>query len=171
MNVAAVIYGMGEAAHVDQMLAALSQQLRRDGYSLAGAVQHNTDEAGRPCSDMRIEDLATGRLMDISNPQRTGTGCRLDATALEDVAGIIAGGLERAVDLVILNRFGKQEISGNGFRAMMEHAVAREIPLLTVLNGVHRPAWDDFAAGMSTTLPPDPTAIEHWCRSVLPSGK
>jgi hypothetical protein len=50
---------------------------------------------------------------------------------------------------------------------MMEGAVAREIPLLTVLNGVHRNAWDDFAAGMAETLPPDATAIEHWCRATL----
>jgi nucleoside-triphosphatase THEP1 len=157
---------MGEAQRVDEIVANVAQRLRRDGYALAGAVQHNTDETGRPCSDMRIEDLATGRLMDITNPQR-GTGCRLDATALEDVAGIIAGGLEREVHLVILNRFGKQEISGNGFRAMMENAVAREIPLLTVLNGVHRPAWDSFASGLADTLPPDSHAIEHWCRSVL----
>jgi nucleoside-triphosphatase THEP1 len=167
MKVAAVIYDMGEAPRVDALLAALAERLRRDGYALAGAVQHNTDEAGRPCSDMRIEDLSTGRLMDISNPKTAGTGCRLDATALEDVAGIVAGGLDGAVDLVILNRFGKQEISGNGFRAMMESAVAREIPLLTVLNGVHRPAWDGFASGMAATLPPDATAIERWCRSVL----
>ncbi len=171
MKVAAVLYDMGEAARVDTMLAALSQRLRRDGYALAGAVQHNTDDAGRPCSEMRIEDLSTGRLMDISNPKTTGSGCRLDATALEDVAGIIAGGLDRSVDLVILNRFGKQEISGNGFRAMMESAVAREIPLLTVLNGVHRPAWEGFASGMAETLPPDATVIECWCRSVLPTKK
>jgi nucleoside-triphosphatase THEP1 len=168
MKVAAVIYGMGDAQRVDEIVAGIARRLRDDGYALAGAVQHNTDETGRPCSDMRIEDLSTGKLMDITNPQR-GTGCRLDATALEDVAGIIAGGLERDVDLVILNRFGKQEIGGNGFRAMMENAVAREIPLLTVLNGVHRPAWDSFASGMASTLPPDVTAIEHWCRSVLPA--
>jgi nucleoside-triphosphatase THEP1 len=168
MKVAAVIYDMGEAARVDEILAAIAKRLRIDGYALAGAVQHNTDEAGRPCADMRIEDLSSGRMMDISNPKTTGTGCRLDATALEDVAGIVAGGLEGAVDLVILNRFGKQEIGGNGFRAMMENAVAREIPLLTVLNGVHRPAWDGFASGMAETLPADAGAIERWCRSVLP---
>ncbi len=168
MKVAAVIYGMGEAQRVDEMVAEVALRLRCEGYALAGAVQHNTDEDGRPCSDMRIEDLSTGKLMDITNPQR-GAGCRLDATALEDVAGIIAGGLEREVDLVILNRFGKQEISGNGFRAMMENAVAREIPLLTVLNGAHRPAWDGFASGMAATLPPDAAAIERWCRSVLPA--
>ena len=159
---------MGDAQRVDEIVAGIAQRLRDDGYALAGAVQHNIDETGRPCSDMRIEDLSTGKLMDITNPQ-PGTGCRLDATALEDVAGIIAGGLERDVDLVILNRFGKQENGGNGFRAMMEHAVAREIPLLTVLNGVHRPDWDSFASGMASTLPPDATAIEHWCRSVLPA--
>jgi hypothetical protein len=85
------------------------------------------------------------------------------------VAGIVANGLERPVELVIINRFGKQEMIGNGFRGLIESAVSRDIPVLTALNGVHRAAWDTFAAGISDTLPPDATAIEHWCRAALPA--
>jgi nucleoside-triphosphatase THEP1 len=168
---------MGEAERVDRELADLAGRLRQAGYTLAGAVQHNTVEGNSPCADMMLEDLATGARLDISTPlARAGGGCRLDATALEDATGIIAGALDRPVDqqadrqvdLVIVNRFGKQEILGNGFRTMMEAAVTRDIPLLTALNGVHRSAWDDFAAGMADILPPDAGMIERWCRSVLP---
>lgn len=169
MRVAAVIYAMGEAERVDRDLSQLANRLRQAGYALAGAAQHNTAEANSPCSDMVLEDLATGRRLEISTPlARTGGGCRLDATALEDATGIMAAALDRPVDLVIVNRFGKQEIMGHGFRSMMETAVARDIPLLTALNGVHRSAWDGFAAGMADILPPDPSAIERWCRAVLP---
>lgn len=168
MKVAAVIYGMGEADRVDAMLSTLAARLREEGLLLAGAVQHNRAQGCSPCSDMIIEDLATGRLMEISTPvEQSRGGCRLDATALEDVAGIVASGLERPVDLVMINRFGKQEMIGNGFRSLIEHAVARDIPVLTALNGVHRAAWETFAAGTADTLPPDPVAIEHWCRSTL----
>lgn len=169
MRVAAVVYGMGEAERVDRELAGLAGRLRQGGYTLAGAVQHNTVEGSSPCADMTLEDLATGARLDISTPlARAGGGCRLDATALEDATGIMAGALDRPVDLVIINRFGKQEIMGNGFRNMMEAAVTRDIPLLTALNGVHRSAWDDFADGMADILPPDADIIERWCRSVLP---
>jgi hypothetical protein len=168
MKVAAVIYGMGEADRVDAILSALATQLRREGVQLAGAVQHNRTQSCSPCSDMIIEDLATGQLLEISTPvEQSRGGCRLDATALEDVAGIVANGLERPVELVMINRFGKQEMIGNGFRGLIESAVARDIPVLTALNGVHRAAWDAFAAGIADTLPPDATAIEHWCRKVL----
>jgi nucleoside-triphosphatase THEP1 len=160
---------MGEAERVDRELSLLAARLRQDGYTLAGAVQHNKAEAGSPCSAMLLEDLATGKRMEISTPlARAGGGCRLDATALEDATGIISGALDHPVDLVIVNRFGKQEIAGNGFRGMMESAAARGIPLLTALNGVHRPAWDAFAAGQADILPPDAEAIERWCRASLP---
>jgi nucleoside-triphosphatase THEP1 len=150
------------------MLSEISATLRAQGYALAGTVQTNTEGPGGRCENMLIEDLSTGRLIDVSNPVHPERGgCRLNSTALEDVAGIIAVGLERNVDLVIINRFGKQEISGDGFRAVMEDAVAREIPLLTAVNAANRPAWDAFAAELSETLPADPLAIEQWCRSVL----
>jgi nucleoside-triphosphatase THEP1 len=170
MKIAAVIYGIGEADHVDAMLTALAARLRMEGVALAGAVQHNREQACSPCSDMILEDLATGQLMEISTPfDQSSGGCRLDATALEDVAGVVANGLDRPVDLVLINRFGKQEMIGNGFRDLIENSVARDIPVLTALNNVHRAAWDTFAAGTADVLPPDADAIEHWCRNVLPA--
>jgi nucleoside-triphosphatase THEP1 len=171
MKLAAIIYGMGQADGVDAMLSALAAELRGAGFRLAGAVQHNTLQPQSPCSDMIIEDLATGRRIDISTPLAiAGGGCRLDAAALEDVAGIVAAGLEpgpASVDLVIVNRFGKQEMAGNGFRGVIEQAVAREIPLLIALNGVHRPQWDAFTGGHGDALPPTRAAVEQWCRGVL----
>lgn len=170
MKIAAVIYEIGQADYVDAMLTALAVRLRSEGIALAGAVQHNREQACSPCSDMILEDVATGQLMEISIPlNKSSGGCRLNATALEDVAGIVANGLERPVDLVVINRFGKQEMSGNGFRDLIETAVARDIPVLTALNSVHRTAWDTFAAGTADMLPPDANAIEHWCRAFLPT--
>jgi nucleoside-triphosphatase THEP1 len=168
MKVAAVIYEKASSEAVDAMLSDISTRLRAEGYALAGAVQFNKEGPGGRCDNMLIEDLSTGRLMDISNPVRPERGgCRLNSMALEDAAGIIAAGLEGNIDLVVINRFGKQEAAGDGLRAAIEDAVAREIPLLTAVNATNRPAWDAFAADMSQALPPDLTAIEHWCRSVL----
>jgi nucleoside-triphosphatase THEP1 len=161
---------MGDSDRVDAMLCDLASTLRREGVRLAGAVQHNTAQKASPCSDMVIEDLATGRQLEISTPLAlAGAGCRLDPSALEDVAGLAAAGLEGDVDLVLINRFGKQEMIGQGFRALIENAVARDVPLLTALNGVHRAAWDAFATGLATELPPDLASVERWCRSVLPA--
>jgi nucleoside-triphosphatase THEP1 len=171
MKLAAIVYGMGQADGVDALLSALAAQLRGEGFRLAGAVQHNTPQPQSPCSDMIIEDLATGRRIDISAPLATaGGGCRLDATALEDVAGLVAGSLEARtppVDLVVVNRFGKQEMAGHGFRGVIEQTVAREIPLLIALNSVHRPQWDAFTGGHGAVLTPSAAAIEQWCRSVI----
>jgi nucleoside-triphosphatase THEP1 len=171
MRVAAIIYTKDESNGIDPMLSQLAARLREEGYALAGTVQHNTLDAANRCASMLLEDLATGRMMDVSNPNRPASGgCRLDSTALEDVAGVVASGLERPVDLVVINRFGKQEILGNGLRAAMEKAVASEIPLLTAVNSTHRADWETFAAGLADALPPDRDAVERWCRLALKVG-
>lgn len=168
MKIAAVIYDMGEAYAVDALLASLATRLKDDGHRLAGAVQHNTLAPQSPCSEMVIEDLATGQRNNVSlSLGDAGGGCRLNAALLEDVVGIVAAGLDGPVELVVINRFGKQEIAGQGFRAMIEATVARDIPLLIALNSVYRDAWQDFAAGHGTLLAPTEDAIETWCRSVL----
>ena len=170
MNLAAIIYDMGQAGTVDTMLCTLANRLRDEGYRLAGSIQHNTAVPGSPCSDMIIEDLASRQRIDVSTPlAMAGGGCRLEPAALEDAAGLVAASLESGVDLVMINRFGKQEMAGNGFRAVIETAVAREIPLLIALNGVHGALWNEFHAGHAETLPANPAAIETWCRAVLPA--
>jgi nucleoside-triphosphatase THEP1 len=168
MKLAGIVYGMGQANAVDAMLCVLAARLRSEGYRLAGAIQHNTAAPDRPCSDMTIEDLASAQRIDVSTHlERAGGGCRLEPSALEDAAGLVAASLESEVDLVIINRFGKQEMAGSGFRGVIEAAVARDIPLLIALNGVHGQMWEEFHGGLAVTLAPEPQAVEAWCRSVL----
>jgi len=77
MRVAAVVYVMGEAERVDRELSGLADRLRQAGYTLAGAVQHNKAETSSPCSDMVLEDLATGQRLD----------CRTSMAALPFLVG------------------------------------------------------------------------------------
>lgn len=67
---------------------------------------------------------------------------------------------------MILNRFGKQEAARAGFRAVIEAAVAHEIPVLTGLNIAHRPLWEAFTSGDSDYLPIDAGAVSRWVMGV-----
>ncbi len=92
-------------------------------------MQWNEPRANDSRCAMVLEDLASGERLDVSaDPNADPSACRLNSYALEDVAGRVAGTIDPGVDLVILNRFGKQEAAHAGFRAIIEAAVSQELP-------------------------------------------
>lgn len=169
MKLATIAYDAGEGELADALLRDLAHRLRDRGLKLAGAVQWNAPQPGGSRCDMELEDLATGRRFSTAVDKAPGApSCRLDASALEDVAGFVASSISPALDLVIVNRFGKQEIAGNGFRAVIEAAVVNELPVLTAVNRTYSGDWAAFAGAECAQLDADPSALETWCRAVLP---
>lgn len=168
MKLAAITYEAGKGDGVDSLLRDVAHKLRAKGFKLAGAVQWNEPMPGQSRCAMVLEDLATGERLDVSAEQSNDPhACRLNAYALEEVAGRVAGSIGPGVDLVILNRFGKQEAARAGFRAIIEAAVANELPVLTGLNAAHRPLWQDFTGGASDELKAESGAVYGWCSGVL----
>lgn len=164
MQLAALVYEEGDGARVDEFLAGLARELRLRGVRLAGAIQHNTNGGDRCRCDMTLEDLSSGRLIDIS--ERRGPearGCRLDSFALEDAAGTVMASLESRPDLLILNRFGKREADGHGFRGAIEFALAINAPVLIAVSRASLPAWTAFAENIGEVLPFDDAAVLRWC--------
>lgn len=150
---------------VDGLLVTLSRRLRERDLRLAGLVQHNEDDACTACGDMALEDLATGRLVPISEQRGPGArGCRLDARGLATSAGLAAAAIGAdGVDLVILNKFGKAEAEGRGLRDEFALAVGRGLPTLTAVGEVLLPAWRTFAGDDWQVLEPSLEALEEWC--------
>lgn len=169
MKLAAVGYEAGNGDHIDVVLRTLAHELRAQGYKLAGAVQWNEPRANQSRDAMILEDLATGNRLDVSGPTGPESdGCRLDSYALESVVGIVAGTIHSDVDLVILNRFGKQEAARAGFRPVIEAAVVHDLPLLTGLNNAYRALWNTFTNGECAYLAPNRESILSWANATLP---
>jgi nucleoside-triphosphatase THEP1 len=161
--IGAIVYAEGEGPRVDHLLAEVSRALRRDGTRLAGAVQHNTDRADRCRCDMTLEDLSSGRLVGISEKRGPQSrGCRLDSFALEEVVGLVGGSLASEPDLVIVNRFGKREADGAGFRPVIEDALARGVAVLVAVSRGNVAAWDDFAGALDLKLDVDVASVLAW---------
>lgn len=171
MKLAAIAYEAGAGEAVDELLADLARDLRSKGIRVAGAVQFNEPRPGDTRCAMVLEDLATGERLDVSAERNADPkACRLNSYALEDVAGRVANSITADRQLVILNRFGKQEASKAGFRAVIETAVTNELPVLTGLNSAHRPLWDAFTSGEGKYLPADKQAVAAWVEAVLAGG-
>jgi nucleoside-triphosphatase THEP1 len=157
--------GQGEG---DRLLSAAAERLRAAGLRLAGAVQYNVDLPGRRLCEMDLHALDGAGVVRISQHLGPGArGCRIDAGALEAAAALAERALAAGADLLIVNKFGKQEAEGRGFRPVIGAALAAGVPVLTAVKGGNRPAFDAFADGMAEAVPPDLEAILAWVHAAV----
>ncbi|GEO86534.1 MULTISPECIES: DUF2478 domain-containing protein [Alphaproteobacteria] len=153
---------------VDDIFEAVAELLRAEGLVVAGFLQWERTDDGACCGRIELEDLASGERHQISQALGPGArGCRLDPQALAHVAGRLLSGLENDPDLLILNRFGKGEAEGQGFRAVMEEACARDIPVLIAVRESYVEAWERFAGDLGLLLPPDRGPVVDWVRRAV----
>lgn len=153
----------------DLLLAGLAQILTGRGLRVVGTAQINTerDTAG-PC-DMDVRVLPDGPVIRISQDLGSGSrGCRLDASALETAVGLVEAQLAQGADLLIINKFGKHEAEGRGFRDVIAEAMARDIPVLVGLNRLNRQPFVDFAEGLAVDLAPTATELLAWIDAAMP---
>ena len=155
-----------ESGAADRLLFSVAETLNARGCRLAGAVQINTEPvAGRVC-DMDLMVLAGDRRVRISqNLGILSRGCRLDADALETAVGLVVQALDAGAQLLVVNKFGRQEAEGRGFRPIIGRALAGGVPVLTSVTHAKRPGFDSFAEDLGTELPADIDAVLAWCNS------
>lgn len=152
----------------DLLLRRLATHLAQHGVRTAGTVQINAEsDDGRPC-DMDVQVLPDGPVIRISQDLgRASRGCRLDPAALEQAIALAAVGLADDAQILFVNKFGKHEAEGRGFRALIADALARNIPVIVGLNALNEPAFEAFADGFAQRLSPDLVALKSWAASAL----
>lgn len=151
----------------DELLSALAKYLEPE-IRLAGIVQTNTDRPGCVGCDMDVRVLPSGETLRIS--QALGpeaSGCRLDAPVLEEAVGLVEVAMANRAELLILNKFGKHEASGRGFRPVIGNALAAGIPVLLGLNETNRTAFREYAGEFSEPVEPEFDAVVAWVRRVV----
>jgi hypothetical protein len=166
--IGAIKYSRGP--DVDPTLDALVTRLRDLGISMVGCLQIQLPDPGSCCPISHLEDLATGEQTRITQPLGSGsTGCRLDPGALANAAEDLSGQLETHPDILILNRFGRGESEGRGFRPVIERAVELGIPVLIAVKSRYAPEWESFSSGLATYLPAEQKALLAWLLPLLPA--
>ena len=146
----------------DLLLHRFAKDLARQGLRTSGTVQINTPRGAGPC-DMDVEVLPEGPVICISQSLGRGsTGCRLDPYALERAVGLVEASLASGPDCLIVNKFGKHEAEGRGFRPLIAEALSRDVPVLVGLNQLNAPAFHVFTEGLAVELPPTLPALTAW---------
>jgi len=164
-----IAYTMTEKhGDTDLLLEGVAGELRHRGYRVCGTVQINVEtDTGGPC-DMDVKILPSGTVFRISQSLGKGArGCRLDPDALERAVVDVHTELSKGADLLIINKFGKHEAEGRGFRDVIAEAIVMEIPVLVGLNDLNKDAFEAFSDGYAVSLPPVIGSIADWVESSL----
>lgn len=158
-----------ERGDTDLLLASLAERLQERRIRTCGTVQINSErEDCGPC-DMDVKVLPDGPVIRISqNLGKEARGCRLDPNALEAAVGEVQARLSQGADVLIINKFGKHEAEGHGFRDLIADALSRDIPVLVGLNRLNEPAFQEFMAGLAVELPPQADELARWLEAHVP---
>lgn len=160
-RVAAILYRPQD--DLDTLLADFAQQLVRAGERIGGIVQRNIKDGSGCQVGMQAIDLMTGREISICQPLGSGAmACKLDSAGLAEASVAVARAIAQDVDLVVINKFSKQEAAGHGLRDELGDAIAAGIPVLTAVPEKCLEAWLAFTGGIGTTLLCERQVIESW---------
>ncbi|WGH78984.1 DUF2478 domain-containing protein [Jannaschia ovalis] len=133
------------------------------GRRLAGIVQVNHDRPETERCDMDAIVLPDGPVIRISQSLGPAArGCRLDAAALEAAVAAAEARLSEGAELLIVNKFGKQEAAGRGFRPVIAAALEAGADVLVGVNPMNRDALEAFTEGAAERLPPRADALLAW---------
>jgi hypothetical protein len=166
-DLAALVYD--EDQNPDTLLRDFASDMNQRGYRAVGLVQLSShDLAPRQLSALLIH---SGAKLPLLQDLGTGaTGCRLDVDQLHAAGAAIATAIEQGADLVIINRFGKQEREGKGLLYLIERALDADIPVLIAVPRHRFSEWISFADGMSVKLKCDSGSLGAWWRAVSARG-
>ena len=160
-----IAYTMNEKkGSMDALLTQLSECLMSEGVSVAGIVQINTDRIYDHRCDMDVQVLPSGPVLRISQSLgKHARGCRLDTSALETAIAAVERTLDHTTSLLIVNKFGKLEAEGRGFRNVIAQALSLGIPVLCGVNALNKDAFDHFCDGCAEWVDGDLDALLGWC--------
>lgn len=157
-------YTMSEArGGTNVALAAMVDRLVRQGCQVVGTVQIDTERQESFRCDMDVKVLPDGPLIRISQSLGEGSrGCRLDPGALETAVGHVASRLGPDTDLFVVNKFGKHEAEGRGFRDLIGTALELGVPVVVGLNEANKQAFLAFAGDMAVPVDAEGGALTDW---------
>jgi len=162
-DLAALVYD--QTQNPDEMLRAFASDLKARGYRAVGLVQlghHCVDEP--KLSAMLVH---TGEELQLfQDLGGCATGCRLDVGRLLNAGAQVARAVDAGADLVIANRFGRQECEGKGLSFLIERALSADIPVVIAVSSHRFADWIRFSDGMSVKLRCDRESLEAWWSAV-----
>jgi hypothetical protein len=161
-DVAALVYQGDEDP--DRVLHDFAVDLNARGVRAAGLVQLGHRRRDGALSAMLVHSGETLSLFSDAGPRADGR--RLDTVRLIEAGAAITRAIDRGAEIVIVNRFGRQESEGKGLAHVVEHALTVDVPVVIAVPGHRFAHWIRFAAGMTVKLPCERRALDDWWNGI-----
>lgn len=163
----ALVYDDGPTA--EAVIRRVVRLVEATGLSVAGLIQRDIPRPDRRRCDMILEDLGSGTRIPISEDRGPeARGCHLDLDALGRASLMVEDAIRAGADLAILNKFGKEEAEGRGFRAVIALALEHAVPLMIGVPRRNLEAFRTFADGLAEETAPDEATVLRWLALALP---
>jgi hypothetical protein len=157
-DLAALVYVEGQDP--DEILREFAFRLNANGHRAVGIVQ-----LGRhyPDADLSATLVPTGEQLRLfQDMDACSAGCRLDVGQLTGAGERIARILDEGADILIVNRFGRQEREGKGLAYLIAQALGTDIPVVIAVPSHRFSDWIAFAGGMTVKLHCDRESLDAW---------
>lgn len=153
---------------INVLLQSVVDRLNADDLKVQGYLQKEIMLPNRCKCDTYLENLMNGDQLKISQDLGNGArGCKLDNSMLSKLSEIAMRDLDLAPDLLIVNRFGRSEAEGGGFRDVIGKAISMGIPVLTAVKTDYYNDWKSFSGDLGRDFPTDLDTVLSWSRNVL----
>jgi hypothetical protein len=151
LPIAALVYATD--TNPSPVLVEVARILKSRGVGLVGAIQH--DLGPKETCGMELELLPSGERLPMSQDLGPGSNaCRLDPAAMAEAGAQVRKAIEAGQpELAIFNKFGTQEVAGEGLRDEMVATVMAGIPLLTAVAERFGDDWAAFTGGETSLIP------------------
>ena len=160
-RVAAVVYRPED--DVDLLLAGFATDRVSCGDRLGGIVQRNLRDEDGHLIGMGVVDLMSGRQISICQPLGRGaTACKLDPGGLAEAAQAVTRAIAQDVALIVINKFSRQEATGQGLRSEIAAAIVAGVPVLTAVPERCFDSWTQFTGDHGTTLLCARHVLDQW---------
>jgi len=163
-----------EPETADQAIMRATERARSAGMRLAGVLQQNSRRAGKKKCDMDLVDLASGKVIRISEDRgEMSRGCRMDWNAVTLAAAAVEDTIRNdVVDLLVINKFGKAEEDGGGMRDAIAAAIEHAVPVLLSIGLISIGSLTDFAGDFCLVADAEDPVIDDWLSArLLQAGK
>lgn len=157
-DLAALVYERDQDP--DRLLRDFAADLTARGYRAVGLVQFRDRVKAPLLSGLLLHSGETLSLFQDLGP--LSTACKLDTGQLLNAGVRVANAIDEGADLVILNRFGRQEGEGKGLIDLIDRALSADIPVVIAVSSERFDDWIKYAAGMSVRLRCDRVSLEAW---------
>lgn len=162
-DLAALVYDRNQDP--DAVLHEFALGLNARGFRAVGLVQLGHHDVDAP--QLSAVLIHTGEQLRLFQDLGKGArGCKLDVDQLLAAGTQVASAIDAGADIVIINRFGRQEREGKGLSFLIERALSSDIPVVIAVPSHRFGEWIAFADGMSVKLHCHRESLDSWWAAV-----